>query len=78
MQVQFTEEGRREIMLKTSKGNMLVMDEHEGEEEVETRDFNLADEGEALIGFKGKYGPKIIKSLGMYKATVATEGEAKP
>ena len=78
--MQFTEEGLREIMLKTSKGNMLVMDEHEGEEEeeVETRDFNLADEGEALIGFKGKYGPKIIKSLGMYKATVATEGEAKP
>lgn len=77
MQVQYTEEGIREIMLKTSNGNMLVMDEadKEEEEEVTTKDFNLSDYGEALIGFKGKYGPRLIKSLGFYKAVVVTESE---
>jgi hypothetical protein len=31
-------------------------------------DFNLSDVGEALIGFKGKFG-RYIENLAFYKAT---------
>lgn len=74
IQFQYTTEGVREIMIKTSEGNMLVMDEETGNDggDCYIRDFNLADNGEALIGFKGKYG-RIIKSLGFYKATRINE-----
>ncbi len=47
------------------------MDEDEDRETqndtYETKDFNLADQGEALIGFKGKFG-RFIESLAFYKA----------
>ena len=48
------EEGIYEMMLKTSEGRMLMMDEPEHDDlECEQYDFNLADMGEALVGFKG-------------------------
>ncbi len=70
----FDEEGIRDLIIKTSHNNMLVMEEdeqHKNNEDdyVETLDFNLSDNNEALIGFKGMYG-KTIKSLGFYKATL--------
>lgn len=70
----FVEEGIIDLIIKTSHNNMLVMEEDEkyrkkyGEDYIETLDFNLSDNDEALIGFKGMYG-RTIKSLGFYKAT---------
>lgn len=48
------EEGIYEIMLKTNEGRMLMMDEPEHDDlECEQYDYNLSDNGEVLVGFKG-------------------------
>lgn len=56
IQFRYTDEGIHEIMIKTNLNRMLMMDEPELENiECNQRDFNLADHGECLIGFKGEY-----------------------
>ncbi|TNV76362.1 hypothetical protein FGO68_gene6686 [Halteria grandinella] len=69
MQYRFNDEGIYEVVLKTSEGRMLMMDEAEHEDlECDQLDFNLSDAGEALIGFKGQFD-NYISNLAFYKAT---------
>jgi len=60
------------MVVKTSKGqNLQVEDDEEEsyhEEEVHTKDFNLTDTGQALVGFKGRMGV-FLEQLSIYKAT---------
>ena len=56
IQFRFSDEGIHELLIKTNLNRMLMMDEAEHENlECQQRDFNLADNGEVLIGFKGKF-----------------------
>ncbi len=56
IQFRFSDEGIHELMIKTNLNRMLMMDEAEHENlECQQCDFNLADNGEVLIGFKGKF-----------------------
>ncbi len=69
IQFRYTDEGIHEIMIKTNLNRMLMMDEPELENvECNQRDFNLADHGECLIGFKGEY-EQYITNLAFYKVT---------
>ena len=52
MQIHYDDDGVREILLKTNLGHMLVMDENHGNERFLTREINLADSNEGLVGFK--------------------------
>jgi hypothetical protein len=69
VQFRYTDEGIHEIMMKTNLNRMLMMDEPELENiECNQRDFNLCDNGECLIGFKGEY-EQYITNLSFYKVT---------
>ena len=69
LQFRYNDEGIHEVLLKTSAGRMLLMDEAEHENlECQQRDYNLSDNGEALVGFKGKFD-LYITNLAFYKAT---------
>jgi hypothetical protein len=52
MQIHYDVEGVREVLVKTNLGHMLVMDENHGNERFLTREINLADSHEGLVGFK--------------------------
>lgn len=56
-------------MLKTNTGRMLMIDEDDNDDGGEriTRDINLSDNGEALVGFRGSHS-QYIDSLSIYKA----------
>lgn len=58
---------------------MMMMDEPELENiECNQRDFNLSDNGECLIGFKGEY-EQYITNLSFYKVTkVGFKVSSKP
>ena len=71
VQFRFTDEGIHEITLKTNLNRMLMMDEPDQENlDCKQRDFNLADTGDCLIGFKGEY-EQYINNLAFYKVTRA-------
>lgn len=58
-------------MLKTNTGRMLMIDDDDNEDDDDnriTKDINLSDNGEALVGFKGSHG-QYIDSLAIYKAS---------
>ena len=70
----FNDKGITDLMMKTSQGNMLMLEEDnsEGEDKhdtsrVQSKDINLSDNGEALVGFKGTTG-LYIETLSVYKA----------
>lgn len=68
MQYMYNKEGIHEVVFKTNLGRMLMMDEEESESvECLQIDFNLADMGECLIGFKGQFD-NYITNLSFYKA----------
>ncbi|CDW72965.1 UNKNOWN [Stylonychia lemnae] len=69
IQVNYSDEGIHDIILKSNLGNMLVMDDEYGNDgDLQTVEYNLGDDHDALIGFKGMADDYITK-LSFYKAT---------
>lgn len=57
------------MILKSNLSNMLVMDDDKEQvEDLQTMEVNLADNLEALIGFKGM-ADEYISKLSIYKAS---------
>ena len=71
MQIHYDEEGVHEILVKSNLGHMLVMDESHADHKAqnfETKEINLADGHEALVGFKTQF-EDYLTNLAIYTAT---------